>query len=351
MSYTRTYSASAHYEGSVYYSGSVHYPASQSGGSKSYSGTVHYSGSVPINVNIHVDTHPFDRSVSGCNSSVGTLGASVVALNAAQCNEIEENSKKVSASIIGGFFNLIRSELSQAMVSLVSKINSGIMLIKTHAERIASQQTVMDKDYNRLKAHYVGIFNELDKECQRRIVTLDKKAFALGINVLKKQYIAPFLQHVGNNYTYLFEEPITKNKIATARLKVKAVNIINVLADNITQDKVYSQTLNSVLNEENRNEITPIFIPAIHVEFDDIESGEDATHNYIPSTKNTNSFNTISSSIDEHFMQASDCWMLPEQSEIDKIDQAFNVLLDNVEDKRVAEMIVQLKASSKMKVN
>ena len=50
-------------------------------------------------------------------------------------------------------------------------------------------------------------------------------------------------------------------------------------------------------------------------------------------------------------MQASDCWMLPEQSEIDKIDQAFNVLLDNVEDKRVAEMIVQLKASSKMKVN
>lgn len=179
MSYTRTYAARVHYEGSVYYSGSVHYPASEHGGWQSYSGTEYYSGNVPITVNIHVDTIPFDRSVSGCNRSVGALGTSVVALNAAQCNEIEESSQKVSESIIGGFFSLIKSELSQAMVSLMSKINSGIMLIKTHAERIVSQQSVMDKDYNRLKAHYIGIFNELDKECQRRIVTLDKKSFCV----------------------------------------------------------------------------------------------------------------------------------------------------------------------------
>jgi hypothetical protein len=63
MSYTRRYHEV------VTKTVSVSYPASQNGGSTSV--TV----SVPVDVNIHVDTLPFDSSINSCNNTVNTLTA------------------------------------------------------------------------------------------------------------------------------------------------------------------------------------------------------------------------------------------------------------------------------------
>lgn len=349
MSYTRTSSGYVHYSGSKYYSGSVHYPASQSGGYVNYDGTVHYEGDVQVVINVHVDTDPFDRSILHCNGSIGSLGTSVVALNAAQCKEIQDSSDKVSRSIIGGFFNLIKSEISQALASLISKINSGILLIKTHASRIREQQTLMDQDYHRLKAHYVGIFNDLDKECQRRVVALDRSAFNLGINVLKKQYVLPYLEHIGKNYTHLFDEPITQNKITNARLKGETVNIINGLHNNIIQEQVYKDNLASVLREENIDEAKSFFVPVLHAEFDDVEGTGEKKENYFSPL--SASKDVIFNTVNNHFSSEKIEWNTIEKSEMDSINLSFNALLESVEDERVIEMIKKLKDASDIKVN
>jgi len=349
MSYTRRSTGYVYYSGRAHYSGSVHYPASQNGGYVSYDGTVPYEGQVQVTINVHVDTEPFDRSVLHCNGSIGGLSSSVVAMNVAQCKEIQASSEKVSKSILGGFFNLIKSEISQALASLMSKINSGILLIQTHAARIREQQALMDQDYNRLKAHYVGIFNDLDKECQRRIVSLDKSAFNLGINVLKKQYVLPYLEHVGKNYTHLFDEPITQNKITNAKLKGGAINIINSLHNNIMQERVYADNLASVLREESVDEAKSFFMPIIHAEFDDVETGDEKKENYF--SQASASKDAISNTVNNHFSNTKIEWNTIEKNEMDSINLSFNALLESVEDERVIAMIKKLKEANDIKVN
>ena len=101
MSYNRRFTRRV----AVPYSGSmtVNYPASEHAGSK----TVYYNGTAyeDVEVDIHVDTSPFDASVAICNDHVNALTASVGAMNTAQCIAITENADKVSKSIIDGFFS------------------------------------------------------------------------------------------------------------------------------------------------------------------------------------------------------------------------------------------------------
>ena len=351
MSYTRVVKSQVHYEGRVHYSGSVSYPASQSGGTKHYSGTEYYSGQVPITINVHVDTSPFDSSVSNCNGSLNILGSSVVAMNSSQCAQIKESSNKIASSIVGGFFNLIKSEISQALAGLISKINSSIMLIKTHAMRIIEQQKTMQQDYARLSAHYVQVFNELDKECQRRIVTLDKRAFALAINVMKKQYITPYLENVGKNFTYLLEEPFAKNKLVSARLKQKTYNIISALAQNITQDKIYSRTLLSVLRDEAIAEKCDFFLPVLHAENIDIESGKIKEVNYFAKEAGDSSINKINDAINEYFDANNIEWKEIDALQAEKISHAFNALLQEEVDERLIATIKELKSKNSMLCN
>ena len=100
MSYSRKYSETITVRGSK--TVTVSYPKSESGGSKSV--TVDYIENVPVDVNIHVDTDPFDSSVSNCNTNVNLLTGAVVATEAAQLISIDKNSKKVASTIVSGFF-------------------------------------------------------------------------------------------------------------------------------------------------------------------------------------------------------------------------------------------------------
>ncbi len=348
MSYTRIVEGNVHYEGRVSYSGSVSYPASQNGGTKSYSGSQHYSGTVPIKISVHVDTKPFDSSIAYCNGNLGALGSSVVAMNAAQCAEIEKSSDRVAKSIVGGFFNLIKSEISQAMAGLMSKINSSIMLIKTHATRINEQKDTMQKDYSRLSSHYIRLFSELDKECQRRIVALDKRAFAIAINVMRKQYIKPHLEHIGTNFTHFIEEPFAENKIESAKLKQKARDIISNLEQQILQNSVYSNKLSSILRDEKKEESEIFFLPVLYAEYINIESGRLESSNYTTKDTCPSAFEKIDGAVGQYFKAKKIDWRLDiDPKEEETIGLKFNSLLQEIEDERIIEKIKELKSLNK----
>ncbi|GAB1375052.1 hypothetical protein MASR1M46_19410 [Bacteroidales bacterium] len=69
MSYRRSF----HKRIAIHYSGSVSYPASQNGGSVSYSGTEYED----VEVNIDVETTPFDHSIVSCNNTLALTGSVV----------------------------------------------------------------------------------------------------------------------------------------------------------------------------------------------------------------------------------------------------------------------------------
>ena len=146
MSYSRRYSETV--SKTVSKTVTVSYPASQNGGSKSV--TVDILAEIPVEVNIHVDTNPFDRSVEHCGNNVNLLTAAVVATESAEITSKEMNSNKVANSIIGGFFSLIRSDISQQIAELSQNIDAHLMHLKELAQVMPCKKKQMEGDYTRI---------------------------------------------------------------------------------------------------------------------------------------------------------------------------------------------------------
>ena len=169
MSYKRTFRRTI----AVHYSGSKSYPASQHGG------TVHYSGVEyeDVEFEVHVDTDLFDHEVNHCNQTVGILTGSIVATEAAQVASIHSNSRKVADTIISGFFKTVRSEVSQQIMELSTKIDATLLHLNQMAKRCKEKQLQMQNDYARITSRYTKVFDDLNKELENRIFELDRPAF------------------------------------------------------------------------------------------------------------------------------------------------------------------------------
>lgn len=263
MSYTRTMYGSVEW----HTSGSVHYPASESGGSVGYSA----SGSVPVTINVHVLTEPFDASVVGCNAQLAALGGSVVAMNTAQCQAIKATSDTVSQHITGGFFSLVKSELSQNMAALFAKLNSGVMLVMEKTKLVVKQREVMQRDYSRALSRYMKVFNDLDEECRRRVGELDAQAMRLARDISERQISEQETCSVANAVTYTNDEAAMDGKLFASYIKAKTDIIIGRIAEHITQKSKYSKQMASLLKAdapiENgaRGVHSEIFIPVLYL--------------------------------------------------------------------------------------
>lgn len=169
MSYTRRFSKSI----SVRYSGSVSYPASEHGGSVSYSGTA----SETVHFDVTVDTAPFDSAVDSMKNGVDLLTGSVVATETAQLDAIRESSKKIGDTIVAGFFKTVKSDISQQIARLKIQSEALLLQLKTLAERCRDKQKQMGADYHRIADRYIKIFNDLNKELENRIYSIDEPVF------------------------------------------------------------------------------------------------------------------------------------------------------------------------------
>lgn len=169
MSYQRSF----HTQIAVRYSGSVSYPASQNGGRVSYSGTAYED----VTVCIDVDTAPFDLSIGQCNSSVNLLTGAVVATEGAQVESIRTNARQIGNTIVKGFFSTVRSEITQQIAELSSRIDATLLHLHELSKQCIEKKHQMEADYNRLCSRYAKIFDELDSELKNRIYELDRPAF------------------------------------------------------------------------------------------------------------------------------------------------------------------------------
>ncbi|MDR2292080.1 MAG: hypothetical protein LBE11_01220 [Prevotellaceae bacterium] len=246
MSYSRRY----HERIAVRYSGSktVSYPASQHGGSH----TVYYDGTTyeDINVNINVDTNPFDKSVAGCNASVSALTGAVVATEAAQIASIDANSKKVAGTIVNGFFDYIRSEISQQVMELSQNIDAHLLHLRELAKNCIAKQKQMEIDYNRISNRYLKIFDDLNKELENRIFALDKPAFVFKRNIDSHSDRTSDNDLVSTVAVFGREGGELQAKISASVAKKRALNAINKANIFLWKQKKLQSTINqSMLNK------------------------------------------------------------------------------------------------------
>lgn len=165
MSYTRT----AHTTLSK--TVSVSYPKSESGGSKSI--TI----DIPVDIHVHVDTDFYDANIDKCNRHINLLTGAIVATEAAEIQSKRENAFKIGKSLISGFFGYVRSEISQQIAELKTKVDSVILHLAQLRKGCQDKEAQMSADFSRITSRYSKIFKDLDSEITNRITALDAPAF------------------------------------------------------------------------------------------------------------------------------------------------------------------------------
>ncbi|MBO7069089.1 MAG: hypothetical protein J6W52_10525 [Bacteroidaceae bacterium] len=243
MSYRRSFSRTI----SVPYSGSksVSYPASQNGGTMtvSYSGTAHEN----VNVDIYVDTDPFDASVENCNRHVNGLTASVGAMNAAQCAAIAENAEKVSKSLIDGFFHTVRTDLATQKAELEQTVEARLILLRQQAASLREKQAKMSEDYARTTARYQKIFSDLNNELSIRIHEIDQPVFNMAKDIDEQSDRMLHTDMVQTAVTMSKETSILQAQINAATVKRHALEAMtqakNFLVSKASSERTIQESL------------------------------------------------------------------------------------------------------------
>lgn len=244
----------------IHYSGSVSYPASQSGGSVPYSGTAYED----VTVNVNVATEPFDSSVAHCNTHVGTLTGAVVATEAAQVASIRANARKVGQTIIDGFFKTVRSEISQQITELKSRIDATLIHLHELGRRCVDKQRQMESDYNRLSSRYLKIFGELNSELKNRIYELDRPAFVFRAE--SDRNASRFVEGNAVSSTVVSGQEGSKLQamISASRSKKQAQNTIREIDNFLMKQKRLDRFLDNCILDDDVE--SPIYVPVCWVE-------------------------------------------------------------------------------------
>lgn len=349
MSYTRNYRETITVSGSK--TVNVSYPASQNGGNTS--ATVHYTEEVPVSVNIHVDTHSFDMSVNHVNGKVDILTGAIIATEAAEIASKSANATKVGNTIVNGFFNYIRSEISQQMAELSQNVDAHLMHLRELAQTCLSKKEQMEGDFVRISGRYVKIFEDLNNELSNRIFELDKPAF-----IFKRETDNQKLRTSSNDLVNTvaiggIESSDLFSKISTSIAKKRALDTLNRANVFLWKQK----KLNSIIQQSMLNESVQgsIYAPYCYVETNNANNIIDKNiyfSDFLSMFKDDKNKNEIA----EHFSSHAISWNKISQEAQKKIDLYFNAELNNklsindIHSIRVREMIQKIAQISSINV-
>jgi hypothetical protein len=326
MSYSQPYIIEVPFSGSR----SVSYPKSESGG------TLHvaYSGTTSAEIVIHVDTDPFDSSVSRVNGHIDALTGAVVAMNAAQVGAINQTAEEVSNSLLNGFFGTIKAEISQQLQALDSAVKAVFGLIQEQGKAVSQKTSQMESDFSRISSRYVALFGDLDAECHKRIYELDKPAFQLSEKIQKKLINETISGEGAKNFIAVNEEASSKMMLLTSSLFRKVRDVIKTLGAYITQETRLTALIDSLLESEGVEEKTSLLFPVIFSEADMLEGsgGAGAGRDYacfLPDALSPEEKTEISKQIDAYCRDdTSSRWKEPEENDKALLDREFRGLAE-----------------------
>jgi len=339
MSYSQNYSATITVRGSK----TVSYPKSDSGGSM----TVNYADSEDVDIRIDVDTVPFDANVDLFRTELDELSSSVVILNAAQCTEIETSAERISTNIVDGFFQLIRSDISQQSVDLKNKFESQLMLLGQLAKQLLVYKKTMGEDYERIASRYHNIFAELNKECYRRIYAFNKPCFDIADDLRNNIVIDPLLHAAGEMFVYSKELQAAENAMAASRLRSRACQAVISLSEYIIQEELLKQDYRGVVFDIETTDRADLYFPCLCFEADPLESVGGKTFLPItPTDLGNRATSAVQASLQADRLSGGRSSPPAESEDMEELKHHFESLQesggDKAEDQRVRDMIKKL---------
>ena len=310
MSYSRSARTSITVSGSR----TVSYPASEHGG---YT-TVHFTETVPVTVNVYVDTEEFDETVVETSGQVDLLTGAVVAMDEAQRAEIERSSKRISARMIDGFYNLINSDLSMQKAENKSSLQAKFTMLMTLAKDMVQKHERMNDELAKLQRHYHKIFSGLDEDLAKRIKMLDRNAFYLSEAIGHQLIIDPYKSEIGSSLSGIQEASLTNNLMVTARMKEKALDVLDHIGSSVDKSESFDRSVASVLHQEELEAVTTEYVPAVYCRKLN-ENGVPERNVYVPEIGHSEQ---IADSVSAYMNSTSDAqWKAMDEEAMQNIEQ------------------------------
>ncbi len=265
MSYTKSYHGSVHYSGSK----SITYPASNHGGQK----TVHYSGDVPVEITIHVNTDPFEASVSEAETALVSVAGVLSATEAAQVAAIAEGGERIARTTTSGFFGLLRSELSSQISEFGNTMRSSVGMLLELSRAVDDIHEQMREDYHRIRSRYRRVFDRLDQELDRRVKAMDRASFDLRERAMGEVVMGSYAEGAGRLYAQTSEMHALPLKLQTARTKGTAAQAIEDLGDTCLFVEDYQSTIEAVTQDGGDDAV--LFVPVIYMVQDQLQGASE----------------------------------------------------------------------------
>ena len=190
-----------------------------------------------IDVNVEVNTTPFDNSVEQCGDHVGALTGSIIGFKTADVVSKIENEQQIVNSVTTGFSSLIEQNLTLQNVGIEADMHALAGELMQQCKELEHKHDIMSKDFNRIKSRYTSLFNTINKEMNNRIMQLIKPCmdFVSQISQEQNRRIETSLLSVAT--TTGKESDAARIAIQTSKMKGNAEKLISTASNYIVGNK------------------------------------------------------------------------------------------------------------------
>ena len=190
-----------------------------------------------IDVNVRVNTKPFDNSVDRCGDHIGTLTGSIIGFKTANVASKIENEKQIVSRVISGFSSLIEQNLTLQNVGIEAEMHALAGELMQQCKELDYKHEVMNKDFNRIKARYTDLFDTITKELNNRLKQLIKPCLDFVSEVRQEQNRRIETSLLSVATTTGKESDSARIAIQTSKMKGNAEKLISTARDYIVGNK------------------------------------------------------------------------------------------------------------------
>ena len=290
-----------------------------------------------VDINIHVDTTPFDQSVEDCAEHVEGLTASIGGFKAAHVLAKQQSRDQIINSATAGFTNMIEQSINMQSAGHDASMKAVAGELMQQCQELNHKHEVMNSDYNRIKGRYLNLFNDLDKELKRRILFLTKPCFDFVDGIRKEQNRRISSSLLSTATLGARENEAARTAIQASKVKGNATQLIAAARDHIAHHAHMENMMKAITTTG--SETLTYYVPAMMYQRTD----EQGTQKQI--VANPTTARGLAGNGDQRFAQMAERPMSTEERR--RIDNHFNQLVEQHvaamhEGRRLADIIRHL---------
>ena len=215
-----------------------------------------------VDINVHVDTEPFDASVDNCAHQVTGLTEAIVGFKTANVLSKQRSTAAIVDRTTNGFMQLIEQNINMQTAGLDADMNALAGELMQQCKELDHKHQVMTGDYNRIKSRYTALFDDLNKELTRRITFLMKPCFDFVKQVKQEQDRRIGSELLSTATLGCRENESVKTAIQASKVKQNATALIsaakNYVASRIALDEMVNFV--SVDGNESKGYYAPVVL-------------------------------------------------------------------------------------------